>query len=134
MSQPRGNSLFKSLTKLGFAMFNRSSSRRSPRSASVRSTRKSTRWSRSMPYKRRKNDVNNSREQEKRSYIIGYIKRASIAQLRELNKYFRIESSRETLPKNSFKIQERFIEWVRDKDALSTRAINRIYDVLPQSY
>ncbi len=129
MPTPRGDSLFKSLTKLGFAMFNRSSSRRSPRSA-ARSTRRST----SMPYKRRKSDVNNSKDQDKRSYIIGYVKRASVAQLKELNKKFRIEGSSESFPKNFFKIQERFIEWVKDKDALSTRAINRIYDNLPSSY
>lgn len=132
---PRGDSLFKSLTKLGFAMFNRSSrSARSARSASARSTRRSTPWSTSMPYKRRKSDVNNSKDADKRSYIIGYVKRASVEQLKQLNKYFRIEGNREKLPTNFFKIQERFIAWVKDADALSIRAINRIYDVLPSSY
>ena len=87
-----------------------------------------------MPYKRRKSNVNNSKEGDKRSYIIGYVKRASVAQLKELNKQFRIESRGEVLPKHFFNIQERFIGWVKDKDALSTRAINRIYDILPSSY
>jgi hypothetical protein len=132
MSQ-RGDSLFKSLTKLGFAMFNRSSSRRSPRS-SVRSTRKSTPWSTSMPYKRRKSNVDDSKEHEKRSYIIGFVKRASVAQLKELNKHIRLESNEAKFPKNFFKLQERLINYVKEKDTLGIKMINRIYDVLPPSY
>lgn len=87
-----------------------------------------------MPYKRRKSNVNDSKEEEKRSYIIGYVKRASVAQLKALNREVHIESSGEKLPKNMFKIQERIIQWVGDKDALTPRVINKIYDVLPSSY
>jgi len=87
-----------------------------------------------MPYKRRKSNVDDSKEEDKRSYIIGYVNRASVADLKKLNSRFSIMGNRESLSKNYFTIQERLIKWVKDKDALSIRAINRIYDALPSSY
>jgi hypothetical protein len=85
-----------------------------------------------MPYKRRKSDVNDSKVQEKKSYIIGYVKRASVTQLREINKYFMLETNSKKLPKNTAFIQERLINFV--EDLRSEKTLNKLYDILPLSY
>ena len=84
-----------------------------------------------MPYKRRKNDVDDSKEQEKKSYIIGYVRRASVSQLKRLHRYYPLDEGKEP-SNNFFALQERLLKFV--KDAANTKAINRIYDVLPPSY
>ena len=85
-----------------------------------------------MPYKRQKSSVNDSKEEEKRSYIIGYVKRASVADLKKLNKHFLLENEDVKLSKNYFKIQERLIKFV--KHMANIKTLNKIYEVLPASY
>ena len=85
-----------------------------------------------MPHKREKSDVNDAKIQDKKSYIIGYVKQASVAELRHINKYVTLETNSKKLPKNMYTIQRRLINsvegWVNEK------TLNTLYDILPRSY